>query len=224
MDSAEDGGVKLDPPDALVDTPIDSAAMISTGPAASTTDPAQRSNSIGALTSWQLLARQVGDGEVEDDNEPPTRKQASAVPEGLLCSPRSASWTSGHSISPRPHHALYKEYRLLETIGKGAFGTVSIAVRRSDGKKLVAKEISQSQAALATAKQREAIMDEVRVLRSSGAESSSPACAMHPAHISLATLRRQAAQDHAGLRPACWLPLLHALCADLSCRSTCWPA
>lgn len=76
--------------------------------------------------------------------------------------PRSASWTSGRGISPRPHHALYKEYRLLETIGKGAFGTVSIAVRRSDGKKLVAKEISQSQAALATAKQREAIMDEVR--------------------------------------------------------------
>lgn len=76
--------------------------------------------------------------------------------------PRSASWTSGRGISPRLHHALYKEYRLLETIGKGAFGTVSIAVRRSDGKKLVAKEISQSQAALATAKQREAIMDEVR--------------------------------------------------------------
>jgi hypothetical protein len=49
----------------------------------------------------------------------------------------------------------------LHVQGKGAFGTVSIAVRRADGKQLVAKEISQSQAALASAKQREAIMDEV---------------------------------------------------------------
>lgn len=163
MDSADDGGVKLDPPDALVDTPIDSTGMINTCSRASTctTDPAQRCDSIGTLTSWQLLARQVGSGEDEDD-EVPAHKQASAVPEELLCSPPSASWTSGHGISPRPHHALYKEYRLLETIGKGAFGTVSIAVRRSDGKRLVAKEISQSQAALATVKQREAIMDEVR--------------------------------------------------------------
>lgn len=160
MDSAEDGGVKLDPPEALVDNPIGSASMITTDYRASTTDAAQRCNSIGTLTSWQLLARQVGSGEDEDDKVP-ARRQASAVPEELLCSPRSASWSSGHGISPRPHHALYKEYRLLETIGKGAFGTVSIAVRRSDGKKLVAKEISQSQAALATAKQREAIMDEV---------------------------------------------------------------
>jgi hypothetical protein len=53
----------------------------------------------------------------------------------------------------------------LDAQGKGAFGTVSIAVRRADGKQLVAKEISKSQAALASAKQREAIMDEVRPTR-----------------------------------------------------------
>lgn len=87
MDSAEDGGgVKLDPPDALVDTPIHSTGMISTCSRASTTDAAQRCDSIGTLTSWQLLARQVGSGEDEDD-EIPARKEASAVPEELLCSP-----------------------------------------------------------------------------------------------------------------------------------------
>lgn len=66
-----------------------------------------------------------------------------------------------HAVTPRPHQALYKEYRLLETIGKGAFGTVSLAVRRADGRQLVAKEIASGQVALASAKQREAIMDEV---------------------------------------------------------------
>lgn len=157
MDSAEHD--ELDPPNELVDVPCMPGDMIGTGRPSST---ASRTNSIGTLTSWQLLAKQVGNDDEEEEEQPKTLKQAPPIVDDLVCSPRSSSWTSGtHRIAPRPHHALYKEYRLLETIGKGAFGTVSIAIRRADGKQLVAKEISQSQAALASAKQREAIMDEV---------------------------------------------------------------
>jgi hypothetical protein len=161
MDHAED--VQLDPPNELIDTPCMSDDLINTSRMPSTTTSRCNSGSIGTLTSWQLLAKQVGNNDLEDDPPLPSpRKQPAAVPSELLCSPRSASWTSGmHGVTPRPHQALYKEYRLLETIGKGAFGTVSLAVRRSDGRQLVAKEIASGQVALASAKQREAIMDEV---------------------------------------------------------------
>jgi len=141
--------VELDPPNELIDT----SCLPSTA--------TSRCNSIGTLTSWQVLAAQVAN-QPESEEVPNTRKQPPSLAAELECSPRSASWTSGFPrIAPRPHHALYKEYRLLETIGKGAFGTVSIAVRRADDKQFVAKEIASGQAALASPKQREAIMDEV---------------------------------------------------------------
>lgn len=156
--------IELDPPNELIDTPCMPGDLINTSCLPSTAD--SRCNSIGTLTSWQLLAKQVGTGgsdDNDDDEAPPasTSKIPQAVAAELQCSPRSVSWTSGlHRIAPRPHANLYKEYRLLETIGKGAFGTVSLAVRRADGKQLVAKEIANGQASLATPRQREAIMDE----------------------------------------------------------------
>jgi hypothetical protein len=161
MEQADD--VQLDPPNELVYKPCMPDDLINTSRMPSTNTSRCNSGDIGTLTSWQLLAKQVGDSDLEDDPPAPIpRKQPAAVPSELLCSPRSASWTSGmHGVSPRPHQALYKEYRLLETIGKGAFGTVSMAIRRADGRQLVAKEIASGQVALASAKQREAIMDEV---------------------------------------------------------------
>jgi hypothetical protein len=113
MDSATED-VRLDPHNQLVDTPCMPGDLINTSCQPS------RCNSVGAgtLTSWQLLAQQVGSGTEEEELPTPCKKApAAALVDELTCSPRSASWTSGlHRITPRPHHALYKEYRILETI------------------------------------------------------------------------------------------------------------
>jgi hypothetical protein len=128
----------LDPPNELIDT----------------TCLESRSSSIGTLTAWQqLAARQLaGECGAADDDAPPPPP-----------SPRSQSFTSGR-VAARPHQLFYKEYRLQQTISKGAFGTVSIATRRADGKQVVAKEIELAQTSLASDKQRAAIMGEVQVL------------------------------------------------------------
>lgn len=133
----------------------------------------------------------------------------------LLCSPRSSSWTSGApNIAPRPHQTLYKEYRLLETIGKGAFGTVSIAIRRTDGKQLVAKEIALGQASLASAKQREAIMGEVRMAVTAYTAVLDPSALCT---VAVFTVYCSAAATAAAL--ACWQ---FQLCADVHQACCSW--
>lgn len=156
--------VELDPPIELVDS-------CSCLPSSTVNS---RCNSIGTLTSWQLLAKQV-QSQPESQEAPTSRKKPPALLE-LECTPRSASWTSGVArIAPRPHHAFYQQYRLLEIIGKGAFGTVSIAVRRADGSRWCSKEIAMAgQAALASAKQRDAIMEEVGAEQLAAADSTPP--------------------------------------------------
>jgi hypothetical protein len=47
-------------------------------------------------------------------------------------------------VTPKQHQLLYKEYRVFNEIGSGAFGRVCVARRLADGKDVVVKEIKTS--------------------------------------------------------------------------------
>lgn len=148
-------------------------------------------NSIGTLTSWQILAEQLGDGANDtfsEDEEAPavpaTNTHASkslsgnmlAVKAGIHLDLRSPSFVNplptlsgmfgleeapASFVTPKQLHVLYKEYHLLNEIGSGAFGRVCKAKRLRDGKEVVVKEI---RTAHLSGKMKAATMDEVQVL------------------------------------------------------------
>lgn len=64
-------------------------------------------------------------------------------------------------VTPKQLHLLYKEYRLLNEIGSGAFGRVCKAKRLKDGQEVVVKEIRTVHL---SGKMKAATMDEVQVL------------------------------------------------------------
>jgi hypothetical protein len=47
-------------------------------------------------------------------------------------------------VTPKQHQILYREYRVFNEIGSGAFGRVCVARRLADGKDVVVKEIKTS--------------------------------------------------------------------------------
>ncbi|KAF6266153.1 kinase-like domain-containing protein [Scenedesmus sp. NREL 46B-D3] len=66
-------------------------------------------------------------------------------------------------VTPKPHQLLYKEYRVFNEIGSGAFGRVCVARRLADGKDVVVKEIKTSNL---SGKVKAATLAEVQVLAS----------------------------------------------------------
>lgn len=107
----------------------------------------QSSKAIGTLTSWQLLAANVS-VECDDKQEEQANfnfdecagpndeamQEAFGVSGGkdvLLSCLRSPSFFAQPAtledakklnVTPKQHHLLYREYRILNEIGSGAFG------------------------------------------------------------------------------------------------------
>lgn len=130
--------------------------------------------SIGTLTSWQLLAEKAAaddgsstdaDGEdsrfQETDNIDEThqgfKERSFTSPNPYLSQLRSPSFSPRKAgsadaapeepkclVTPKQHQNLYKEYRVFNEIGSGAFGRVCVARRLADGKDVVVKEIKTS--------------------------------------------------------------------------------
>jgi hypothetical protein len=143
-------------------------------PILSSSGTLESAKSIGTLTSWQLLAEKAAaddgsstdtegeDSRFQEDEIDEThqgfKERSFASPNPYLSQLRSPSFFSPRKagsaatapeepkklVTPKQHQMLYKEYRVFNEIGSGAFGRVCVARRLADGKDVVVKEIKTS--------------------------------------------------------------------------------